>query len=316
MVSATLLLLSSFAITAVIAAPHMLSHSNRQQVGEWASCSVSAGLCIDVNQYSCSGSVVTGQCPGGSNILCCPVPAGVVFGSCASGNNGLCKRTGDCPTSTITGLCPGPVGITCCPGSVSPPTTSPTDVAVTPGIYLEQNPPAQTQFRGRRQSVRPVIVVHTAETSGSPVVPDSRAENTANFIRSRGDFGSYHMLGDLDSIIQLVRFENAAFHDGTGSNEWSIGISLAMRAGDWPGLDANTRNQYVRVMAQMAALAANWFESQGVGKPAARQLTLGESNLSTASGFIAHATRDPGRRSDPGAAFPWTDFLNEYASRV
>lgn len=294
-----------------------LSVSGRQLFGEWASCSSSAGLCINADAYSCSNPVVSGQCPGGSNILCCQAPAGIPYGTCISSHNGLCMRSLDCGVSTISGLCPGPSGIVCCPGAAGgtlPPPVG--DVPVTPGIYLESNPPTMQQFRPRRASVRPVIVVHTAETGGTAGPPDGRAEGTANFIRTRSEFGSYHLVGDTDSIIQLVRFENTAYHDGTGSNDWSVGISLAMRADDWPGLDSVTRTRLVNTAAQMAGMAAEWMQTQGVGKPAPVRLSKIESDANGASGFIAHGDRDPGRRTDPGASFPWTEFLAAYDNRT
>ncbi|MEL6983709.1 MAG: N-acetylmuramoyl-L-alanine amidase, partial [Actinomycetota bacterium] len=107
------------------------------------------------------------------------------------------------------------------------------------GIYLEDNPPARSQFRvGRRDPVKSVIVVHTAESGTDLSGPDAKAEGVASFIRGRSDAGSYHLIGDSDSIIQLIRFDNEAFHDRTGSNRWAIGISLAMNAADWSGLPA------------------------------------------------------------------------------
>lgn len=98
------------------------------------------------------------------------------------------------------------------------------------GVYLEDNPHVETQFRDREQSLRSVIVVHTAGTEGSAGDPDERAENTASFIQSRETFGSYHLLGDTDSILQLESFDKAAYHDASGSNEWSLSISLAILA--------------------------------------------------------------------------------------
>ena len=181
------------------------------------------------------------------------------------------------------------------------------------GIYLEDNPPVRSQFRiGRRAPVKPVIVVHTAEGGTDRVGPDPKAENVANFIRTRNDAGSYHLLGDSDSIIQLVRFENEAFQDGTGSNRWAIGISLAMNAADWAGLPSARRDQFVATAGQMAAMAATWLADRGLALPEPRLLTKAESDRASASGFISHARRDPTRRSDPGRDFPWTDFFRSY----
>lgn len=185
--------------------------------------------------------------------------------------------------------------------------------ALRPGIYLEDNPPRRNQFRvGRRDPIKSVIVVHTAESGTDTVGADPKAENTANFIRNRTDAGSYHMLGDSDSIIQLVRFENEAFHDRTGSNRWAIAISLGMNAADWPNLSNARRNQLTTTAAEMAAIAATWLGDRGLPFPEPRLLTKAESDRASASGFISHARRDPTRRSDPGAEFPWSEFFRIY----
>ncbi len=181
------------------------------------------------------------------------------------------------------------------------------------GIYLEQNPPARSQFRvGRRDPVKSVIVVHTAEGGTDRSGSDNQAENVANFIRNRNTAGSYHLLGDADTIIQLVRFDNEAFQDGTGSNRWAIGISLAMNAADWPTLTTGRRTEFTTTAAQMAVIAARWLSDRGLAVPEAQRLTKAQSDRSDASGFISHARRDPTRRSDPGAGFPWSDFFRVY----
>lgn len=185
------------------------------------------------------------------------------------------------------------------------------------GIYLEQNSPARDQFSvGRRDPVRSVIVVHTAEGGTDTIGSDPTAENVAQFIRRRDTAGSYHLLGDADSIIQLVRFENEAYHDRTGSNRWSIGISLSLNAADWGRLSTSRRNQFVETAAQMAVIAARWLENRGLEVPAARKLTFNESEREDASGFVSHATRDPSRRTDPGAGFPWDDFFRQYQQQL
>lgn len=184
-------------------------------------------------------------------------------------------------------------------------------------IYLEVNKPERSQFRvTRRAAVKPVIVLHTAENISDTVGADSKAENVANFIKNRKDPGSYHLIGDRDSIIQLVRFASEAYHDGTGSNRWSIGISLAIQSKDWSSFSAKIEAEYVESMAEMAAISARWLESVGVGAPEVRRLTKVESDSSLASGFISHGDRDPSRRSDPGEGFPWNDFLVAYSKKV
>ncbi len=185
------------------------------------------------------------------------------------------------------------------------------------GIYLEDNPPTRSQFlTGRRDPVKSVIVVHTAESGTDPSGADTKAEGVASFIRTRSTAGSYHMIGDSDSILQLIRFENEAFHDGTGSNRWSIGISLAMNAADWSSISASRSQELTATAAQMAAIAARWLNDRGLPLPAPRLLTKVQSDLTNASGFISHARRDPTRRTDPGPDFPWTEFFRLYQQQL
>lgn len=185
-------------------------------------------------------------------------------------------------------------------------------------IYLEDHPPARRQYReGRRAPIKPVIVVHTAESGTDPKGADPKAEAVAKFIRNRTSPGSYHLIGDSDSIIQLVAFGNEAFHDATGSNRWSIGISLAMNAADWPTLTSERRDQLIWTAVDMAVTAAKWLVANGHDAPAARRLmTKTESDRADASGFIGHGDRDPTRRTDPGVAFPWTAFLDRYEAAM
>lgn len=179
--------------------------------------------------------------------------------------------------------------------------------------YLDDHPPASRQFRcPRRAANSGVVVVHTAENTPDFVAFDGGAEAVASFISQRSDPGSYHDLCDSDSIINLVRYECEAFHDGTGTNPHSYGVSGATRADVWPLAPEEWRKGCVRNMALAARRYADWlFTRTGIVIPA-RRITRDQSTLRT-PGFISHAERDPGRRTDPGAGFPWNDFLATFA---
>lgn len=186
-------------------------------------------------------------------------------------------------------------------------------VDIRPGVFLEDNPPVRSQFRAtRREPVRSVVVAHSAESGTDMAGPDPKAEAVAGFIQRRTDPGSYHLLGDTDSIIQMVRFRGEAYGDRTGSNRWAIHVAGAMNAADWARLTPNRRDAMVETYATMFALAGHWLHKHGPGAPMARQLTKAQSNRADASGFISHAARDPRRRSDPGRLFPWTRVLARY----
>lgn len=179
--------------------------------------------------------------------------------------------------------------------------------------YLIDNPPRIRQFRlPRRATPSGVVVVHTAESFPDEVGPDAGAENVARFIRDRTNFGSYHDLCDSDSIIHLVPYDAEAFHDGTGSNQHSYGVSAATQAAVWAKRSPEWRDATVRNMARASARYARWLKAHGGPAIPARRISRAQSET-RAPGFISHAERDPARRSDPGAGFPWDDFLAYYA---
>lgn len=182
------------------------------------------------------------------------------------------------------------------------------------GFYLIDNPPARSQYRRpRRATERGVVVVHTAENAPDYVALDGGAEAVARFIRDRADAGSYHELADSDSSVPMVPDDAEAFGDGTGSNPWAWHLSVATRADAWPLAPQGWRDGAVEQAAQAAARYAHRLHARtGIVIPA-RRITRVESGAG-ASGFISHAERDPARRSDPGAEFPWAAFLARYAA--
>ena len=177
--------------------------------------------------------------------------------------------------------------------------------------YLIKYPPARSQFRSRRGPVSGVFVVHTAENAPDEVGPDDGAENVARFIRNRSTPGSYHGLGDTDSFLRLVPLSLAAFQDGTGSNDHAIAGSLATQAHRWLSTSEWRRQRMIQNLAFFFAEAANFVEAEtGISVPA-RRISRAESERRV-PGFISHAERDPGRRSDPGEHFPWGQLFHFY----
>jgi N-acetyl-anhydromuramyl-L-alanine amidase AmpD len=181
-------------------------------------------------------------------------------------------------------------------------------------VYLIDHPPAVRQYRSpRRATPSGVIVVHTAESFPDENPPDTGAENVAAFIARRTNYGSYHDLVDSDTIIQLVRYSDEAFHDATGSNPHSYGVSAATQAAKWSQLRPSWVDATVRNMAAASARYARWLRAQrGITIPA-RVITR-EQSENRVPGFISHAKRDPDRRTDPGATFPWNQFLGDFAA--
>lgn len=177
--------------------------------------------------------------------------------------------------------------------------------------YLIENPPHSRQFRERRGKYTGCTVVHTAENTPDWVSHDTGAEGVARFIQGRSDPGCYHWLVDSDSIIHMVPLHLACYGDGTGSNEFAVHVSAATQAAKWNQAPKEWREETVRNMAAASARTARWAKKEhGIIIPAKR-ITKAESDAGK-PGFIAHAQRDPARRSDPGADFPWDMFFHEY----
>lgn len=181
--------------------------------------------------------------------------------------------------------------------------------------YLITHRPRIRQFRDRGTKPSGVVVVHTAESTPDWVGPDAGAEAVARFIQGRTTYGSYHDLADSDSVVQLVPYSMQAYGDGTGSNPHAYHVSAATQAAKWNQAPKAWREGTVKNMAHAAAQYARWVKAEhGVTIPA-RRITRAQSDHRT-PGFISHGERDPGRRTDPGPAFPWDLFLNTYAAAM
>jgi hypothetical protein len=182
--------------------------------------------------------------------------------------------------------------------------------------YLDAHPNRNlAQQRPRRDTPSGVIVMHTAESALDEIGEDTGAEGVARYISERTTYGSYHRLADSDSVVAVARFEMTTYGDGTGSNDHAIHISFACRAADWPHMSPERRAAFITNGARAAAEAARWLKREhGVTVPA-RRITRAQSDARV-PGFIPHADRDPDRRTDPGATFPWALFLNTYAAEM
>jgi hypothetical protein len=182
--------------------------------------------------------------------------------------------------------------------------------------YLDDHPPARSQFRcPRRAQESGVVVVHTTEQSPDTSGVDGGAEANARFTASRTDkAGSYHNVADSQNWINLVRYECEAFHDATGTNPHSFGVSFATQADLWDRLPAD----YVTRMLQQGAAATRHYAAwlrirRGITIPA-RRITVAQARNGV-PGFVGHGELDPARRTDPTGprkVFPWDRFLSYF----
>lgn len=176
------------------------------------------------------------------------------------------------------------------------------------GFYLLDNPQPNTQQWGyprRGAQLSGTCIVHTAECMADTVGPDTSAEGSANFIRNRSDYGSYHTLVDSDSIIEMVPYEYEAWQDSE-TNPWAVGISAAVMADGWATLPAAHADKIYRNLAWAAADFVAYMQTKGITVPL-RRITGAEARARV-PGFCAHG--DSGiSRHDPGALFDWDKFF-------
>ena len=183
------------------------------------------------------------------------------------------------------------------------------------GYYLLDHPNPNAPERGdgeywgyptMNQTPR-VIVVHSTESLADLNGPDSGAENVANWFATNNVTASYHTVTDSDSTVPCLpagldgTTPHTAFH-AAGANSFSLGLSMAVQAHTWPALPADW---VARVLDRAAAEAALWCSRWDIPPV----LITMEQAANGWKGIIGHGMWDPGSRSDPGAGFPWTDFL-------
>ena len=181
-------------------------------------------------------------------------------------------------------------------------------------VYLEAHTPSRQQFYTTRNKPVTCIVVHTPETKLDLILPDASAESVAAFIAARPDAGSYHSIVDADSIVRVCKYEWTAFHC-VGANSWSLGLSVCAKADQWPTLPDWYRDAVIANAAREAANMARWINgTQGI-LIEARLLSAAEAKAGH-YGFTSHAAMDPTRRSDPGAGFPWDEFLTLFTKEM
>lgn len=186
--------------------------------------------------------------------------------------------------------------------------------------YLEDHPnvPGRpAQYGWPRTRVSGVIGVHTTESGVVFSGADPGAENTARFISTRSDHGSYHIMADWDTIVPLTRPTFAAWADTT-NNAHAMSVSGAMNAARWRDLAPARASQIVRNMGIAAAMLVRDAIAHGVLSQVvpAQRITAAEAIAGTRMGFYGHGETNPGTRYDPGTNFDWDLFLSSYAAAV
>ncbi len=175
-------------------------------------------------------------------------------------------------------------------------------------VVFPRIPFVQAKHYERRESDRDVrlIVVHDMEM---PELP-STAENLASWWSSPNctQVASCHFGVDCDSIVQMVREQDIAYHVGA-ANPISIGVELAGYASQTP---AQWCDAYSTAMLDLAAilisaicrrrsLPATFIDAAGIN--------AGGCGITTHS-EITKAYHVAGGHSDPGRNFPLQSLLD------
>jgi hypothetical protein len=181
------------------------------------------------------------------------------------------------------------------------------------GYYLFDHPPRRSQGAPRTTWGFPsapsgVVAVHDTEGVMDNQGDDWGAENTAAYIVTRSDPGSYHEIHDGDSLVVMAPDDwmtwNVAADQANGHN-W--GISAACRTVDWNPDTPWTQ----RVIASMGRSIAAFWERNGIDVARAnRWITRAEANARI-PGLILHGTWQPGDRSDAWATHPRRGELDQ-----
>ena len=152
----------------------------------------------------------------------------------------------------------------------------------------------------RRDAFSGGVVVHSAEVPPDYVPPDYGAENTARYFTGSDRPASYHRIADSDSIVRFLPFDHEAYHDATGGNRWSVGVSMGTQAHTW-GTNLEHDELVLRNAARAIAEAARYWASLAPGRDplaVARWITPAQYRAKE-PGLVEHGQLDPSRRSDP-----------------
>ncbi len=163
--------------------------------------------------------------------------------------------------------------------------------------------------KGRPQGTPNQIIIHTAEAKQTPTT----AKAVAGYFATTDTVASAHYIVDSGSVYQSVDEGDQAWH-AAGDNARSIGIEHAGYAKQTP---EEWQSEYNQAMLKLSAqLAADIAARYGI--PAVR-LSVADL-LAGKPGFASHKDVSTAFKKsdhgDPGAGFPWDQYLAMVAERT
>ena len=163
------------------------------------------------------------------------------------------------------------------------------------GYYLFDHPQRVQQYYPSRAGSgwSGGVLIHTAENVMDSVGEDTGAENVAAYITRRTDYGSYHVLADSDSVIQLLPPTATAYHcAASGYNSTTVGVSYACRT-----VDLNPDSDWFRKATDLiAAVLVEWWRAGGWDPRAAAFIPATDTRVRM--GLSTHGEAQPVDRSD------------------
>lgn len=179
---------------------------------------------------------------------------------------------------------------------------------MTTGYYLLDHPNRTQQYRHpRRARLSGMVGVHTTEGVMDNLGADLGAENTAHYITTRTDYGSYHRIVDSGGTVNMAPDDHETWHIGADAHNWhSWGISAACRSTDWDPGSPWTRT-VIGIMG--AEIRAFWVRNGFDPAKCARWLTRAQA-LAHEPGLIHHGVAQPSDRSDAWVLHPQRAVLD------
>lgn len=129
---------------------------------------------------------------------------------------------------------------------------------------------------------------------------DTGAENVAAYIARRQEPGSYHILVDSDSVVELLPPTATAFHcAASGYNGVTVGVSYACRT-----VDLEPDSGWFRAATELlAGTIVRWWREAGIDPVAGSQFVpAGDTRLRP--GLSTHGEAQPVDRSDAWTRHP------------
>ena len=163
------------------------------------------------------------------------------------------------------------------------------------GYYLLDHPPRSRQFFPSRANTPTwAVSVHTSEGPAGP----GAAVNLARFISQRSDPGSYAVVVDSETTVQLVPPDYTTFSvAASGYNSRTYAVCIAGRSADLSSSDPYT----IAAVGNAGAVIARLWQSLGIGPDAAAW--IGTAALERV-GLFCHGDVQPWDRTDAWSIHP------------